>query len=113
MSVESTNTPNGGSKKDLYSINPDMNGFSVGFMTLEEKQPDRENDNDSDTAGSNTVVAPTDIGEIEGGDIGKVGYVGINLAPLTPEIKKAIEDRAEKSKESHEKELEDRDNEGR
>ena len=106
MSIENNTTaPTGDSnKKDLYSINPDVNGFSVGFIALEEKEPDREqNNNNSDTssssAGSNTVVAPTDIGEISSGDIKKVGYVGIVVNTLTPEIKKAIQDRAKRSEE--------------
>ena len=103
MSVD-TNPPSGDSnKKDLYSINLDK--FRIGFMALEEKEPEREDDNDGGS-GSNTVVAPTDIGEISSEDIGRVGYVGIKVNPITPEIKKALKDRAEKSKELHDKALE-------
>ena len=100
---ENTNTPNGDSK-NLYSINSNDIKISVNFMALEEKIPGKDNDDNDGLAGSNTIVDSVDIGEISCEDIGKVGYVGLPTYILTPEFKKAIEDRARISKELKEKE---------
>ena len=97
MSMGNTNNPNGDSK-DLYGKNQEE--FIVGCMAVEEKIPGRDNDDNEGAAGSNTVVAETDIGEISSDSIEKVGYIGIVTNVLTPEIKKTIEARANKSKEA-------------
>jgi len=107
---ENTNTPNGASK-DLYANNPDKENIEVNFLALEERDPQR-GENDSDAAGSNTSVVPVEIGTIETDRAAKVGYVGIPVinVPYKGEYgkrKDAIKKRAELSQEDH-----DRNNDG-
>lgn len=101
MSVETTNTPNGASK-DLYSNNPDKGKMETNFLALEEKDPQRE-ENESDEAGSNSVVVPVEIGTIDTDLIERVGYVGITVTNVPTkedyEAKKSqIKENAENSK---------------
>ena len=101
MSVD-TNTPSGASN-ELYKKNEDVGRFTFGFIALEEKDPNRDNI-DGDFSGSNTVVAPSDIGEVGNDTILLVGSVNINTVNFNDKekyenTKKNIKARAEKSKE--------------
>lgn len=103
MSAEATNTPNGASK-DLYSNNPDKGKMETNFLALEEKDPQKE-ENESDEAGSNSTVVPVEVGTIDTDLIQKVGYVGITVINVPTkeeyEAKKSqiMEEAAENSKE--------------
>ena len=102
---ENTNTPSRDSNKDLYTINSDNGFYYVGFYALVENNPELEN-NTSAKPGSNTVINSVEIGNIDGVQIDKVGYIGVPLQTRTPEIEKAIRERAEKSRKEREAELE-------
>jgi hypothetical protein len=92
---ENTTTPNGDSKS-LYSQNVDTGRIITTFFALEERNPEKESVTD-DAPGSNTTVKPVEIGELDNGEIGKVGFVGIQIQPLTPEKKNDIKKRAKDS----------------
>jgi len=107
---ENTNTPNGASK-DLYTNNPDKGNIEVNFLALEERDPQRE-ENNSEDSGSNTSVVPVEIGTIDTNNIVRAGYVGIVVTNVLvkedyDKRKAAIKEKAEQSQEEH-----DRNNDG-
>ena len=93
------NTPNGDNNR--YTSNLDTGNLEIKFVALVEKDPEREA-NVGGNAGSNTEIKPVEIGVIVNDEIQKVGYVGIPVGTLTPELRKAIEARAEKSQRNNE-----------
>lgn len=109
MSVD-TNTPNGASK-DLYANNPDKGNIETNFLALEERDPQR-GENESDDAGANSSVVPVEVGTMDTNRIQTVGYVGIPVVNVPAKEdydkrKAELKERAEKSKAEH-----DRNNDG-
>ena len=107
MNTEDTKTPNGGSKNNLYINNPDTGAFEINFLAIEERNP--EKDSISGEAGSNSTVTPVEIGTLETDIMEKVGYVGITVKQLTPQIEKDIKEKAKKSQEARDELLEKKD----
>lgn len=108
---ENTNTPNGASK-DLYTSNQDI--IETNFLALEERDPQKENNNSNIAGtnsvivpGTNSVIVPVEIGTINTKTMEKVGYVGIPVNVRDKEVyekdKAQIKRRAEESQKSHDK----------